>query len=127
MRDREEEVKEAHDKTFDWIFADTETSRAAAAGSVTTWLTSAEAGPIYWISGKPGSGKSTLMRFLFEHPSTMAHLQTWAGQQPVTKAGFFFWTSGSREQRSQTGLLRYLLHQLLSAHRHLMPATFPDL
>ncbi len=61
-------------------------------------------GPLYWINGKPGSGKSTLMRFLFAHEMTKKQLEAWAGDGvPVVRAGFFFWTSGSREQRSQTG------------------------
>jgi hypothetical protein len=125
MRDREEEVAEAHGKTFEWIF-EPRTDRSFN-HQFTTWLTTDELGPIYWVSGKPGSGKSTLMRFLFGHSSTMTCLESWAGNLPFSKAGFFFWTSGSEEQRSQTGLLKYLLHQLLSENRTMMPNTFPDL
>jgi hypothetical protein len=125
MRDREEEVAEAHGKTFEWIF-ELQTDRSFN-HQFTTWLTTDELGPIYWISGKPGSGKSTLMRFLFGHSSTMTCLESWAGNLPFSKAGFFFWTSGSKEQRSQTGLLKYLLHQLLSENRTMMPNTFPNL
>jgi hypothetical protein len=54
-------------------------------------------------------------------------LKSWAGDLPISKAGFFFWTSGSKEQRSQAGLLRSLLHQLLSDNKAMMPKTFPDL
>jgi AAA ATPase domain len=125
MHDREEEVAEAHGKTFEWIFKQ-ETEKGIN-NQFKTWLTTNELGPIYWISGKPGSGKSTLMRFLFGHSNTKASLQSWAGSLPFSQAGFFFWTSGSKEQRSQTGLLRYLLHQLLSENRTMMPKTFPDL
>ncbi len=42
-------------------------------------------------------------------------------------AGFFFWTSGSYEQRSQVGLLRYLLFQLLQQNRSFIPNVFPEL
>jgi len=125
MRDREEEVAEAHGKTFEWIF-EPETNKGVN-HKFTTWLETDDLGSIYWISGKPGSGKSTLMRFLFGHATTTAYLKAWAGGLPISKAGFFFWTSGSKEQRSQTGLLRYLLHQLLSENRDMMPKTFPDL
>lgn len=41
------------------------------------WL-SAESG-IFHISGKLGSGKSTLMRFLYSHPRTQQELEKWAG------------------------------------------------
>ena len=40
-------------------------------------------------------------------------------------AGYYFWTSGSVEQRCQAGLLRCLLFKLLQEHRHLIPITFP--
>ncbi|KAF7560156.1 hypothetical protein G7046_g3992 [Stylonectria norvegica] len=130
MRDREEEVTEAHGETLEWIFDKSSPShpqRDEFSTQFTTWLKTTQLGPIYWITGKPGSGKSTLMRFLSKHPATMKHLQAWAANRPLCTAGFFFWTSGSRDQRSQVGLLRSLLHQLLSANPELMPSTFPDL
>jgi hypothetical protein len=125
MGDREEEVAEAHGRTFEWIFE--QQADRSFNHQFTTWLTDDKLGPIYWISGKPGSGKSTLMRFLFGHSSTTACLKSWAGNLPCSKAGFFFWTSGSKEQRSQTGLLKYLLHQLLSENKGMIPNTFPEL
>lgn len=129
MRDRQEEVTAAHRRTFEWIFGErsknTETN--AFGNHFTSWLTTNDLGPIYWITGKPGSGKSTLTRFLFEHEQTKSHLNTWSLGRPVAMAGFYFWTSGSHEQKSQTGLLRYLLHQLLSTSRSLIPEAFGDL
>ncbi len=125
MRDREEEVASAHAKTFEWIFEPEPDGNLRH--HFATWLETDKLGPIYWVNGKPGSGKSTLMRFLFDHPSTTVGLESWAGDLQFLRAGFFFWLSGSKEQRSQTGLLRYLLHQLLTANRAMMPQTFPDL
>lgn len=134
MHDRADEVTEAYASTFDWVFADAPESSSSSQGhtvkhSVKNWLTTTEAGPIYWITGKPGSGKSTFIRYLFQHDETMQCLQDWSGAQepPCLVAGFFFWTSGSREQRSQTGLLRSLLHQLLSAHPEYIATSFPTL
>ncbi|KAL6408225.1 hypothetical protein AUP68_08077 [Ilyonectria robusta] len=130
MHDREEEVTEAHAQTLEWIFDQTvldDTHRKDFSSQFTSWLKTPDLGSIYWITGKPGSGKSTLVRFLSQHPVAMHHLRHWAMGRPVCTAGFFFWTSGSQEQRSQTGLLRYLLHQLLSANPDLMPSTFPAL
>ncbi|KAH7129943.1 hypothetical protein B0J13DRAFT_133795 [Dactylonectria estremocensis] len=130
MYDREEEVTEAHDKTLEWIFDGTvldDTHRNLFSSEFKSWMSASDLGSIYWITGKPGSGKSTLVRFLSHHPVAMDHLRYWAKGRPVCTAGFFFWTSGSQEQRSQTGLLRYLLHQLLSANPELMPSTFPVL
>lgn len=138
MHDREDEVTEAYASTFDWVFAADQqqqapTSVEAGRGrtmkhSLKRWLSTTESGPLYWITGKPGSGKSTFIRYLFQHKETAACLQAWSGaEKPCLVAGFFFWTSGSREQRSQTGLLRSLLHQFLSAHPDYIAASFPAL
>ncbi|KAL7785865.1 hypothetical protein V8C37DRAFT_393291 [Trichoderma ceciliae] len=130
---REQEVAKAHRKTFEWVFQPSTSAGSQDVGKeksehrFSTWLRNDELGPIYWITGKPGSGKSTFIRYLFDHEATMERLGAWAGDTPVFTAGFFFWTSGSREQRSQTGLLRSLLHQLLSAHPDLTPSAFPQL
>ncbi|CAM1505825.1 Fc.00g114620.m01.CDS01 [Cosmosporella sp. VM-42] len=93
----------------------------------TTWLTSMDLGPVFWITGKPGSGKSTLMRFLSHHPKVLELLRYWAGDRPIIAAAYYFWASGSREQKSMTGLLRYLLHQILSTHEDLIPSAFPEI
>lgn len=131
MHDREEEVTEAYASTFDWVFADAQSAKQSGGRTMKhnlkNWLSTTEAGPIYWITGKPGSGKSTFIRYLFQHEATTKCLEDWSGDQPFLVAGFFFWTSGSREQRSQTGLLRSLLHQFLSAHPDYIATSFPTL
>ncbi|KAF4972491.1 hypothetical protein FSARC_963 [Fusarium sarcochroum] len=130
MHDRESQVTEAHAKTLDWIFDNSaieQPLRQRFRDSFVSWLNGSDLGPIYWITGKPGSGKSTLMRFLSQHPVATYYLRRWAVKKRVSTAGFFFWTSGSRQQRSQTGLLRYLLHQLLSSEPELIEKTFPSL
>lgn len=130
MSDRENSVAKAHDKTFDWIFgADDcqDPKKDDFRHGFAAWLETNDPEPIYWMTGKPGSGKSTLMKYLYKHPATQTLLRKWAGSQPVSTAGFFSWASGSQEQRSESGLLRSLLYQLLSANPHLMPRTFPSL
>ncbi|KAI1857228.1 uncharacterized protein JN550_013411 [Neoarthrinium moseri] len=129
MKTREEEVAEAYGDTFDWIFKyqSSKEGDAHLGDRFTSWLSGSDLGSIYWVTGKPGSGKSTLMRYIAEHRSTRRHLKTWAGNYHLATAVFYFWTSGSEEQRSQTGLLRYLLHQLLSSDVNLIPKVFPDL
>jgi type II secretory ATPase GspE/PulE/Tfp pilus assembly ATPase PilB-like protein len=42
-----------------------------------SWLQ--EGRGIFHVAGKLGSGKSTLMKFLFNHPETRRQLLTWAG------------------------------------------------
>ena len=127
MKDREEDVVEAHGETLDWLFGGSDTRHGSAADkpavNFPTWLRDDQS--IFWVNGKAGSGKSTLMRYIFQNKRTFKELRKWAEKKPLVIAGYYFWTSGSVEQRSQAGLLRYLLFQLLQDHRHLMPITFP--
>jgi hypothetical protein len=67
------------------------------------------------------------MRYLSEHRETRRSLQEWAGDKQVAIAGFYFWVSGSEDQRSRVGLLRSLLHQLLSLYPGSIPEAFPRL
>lgn len=67
------------------------------------------------------------MRYLSEHRETRRSLQAWAGEKQVAIAGFYFWVSGSEDQRSRVGLLRSLLHQLLSLYPESIAAAFPRL
>ncbi|RAH63507.1 hypothetical protein BO85DRAFT_387890 [Aspergillus piperis CBS 112811] len=130
MYDREESVIKAHPKTFEWIFdADSRQGKDETEfrHGFSAWLETDNYGPIYWVTGKPGSGKSTLMKYLYEHPATHASFRKWAGALPISTAGFFSWASGSKEQRSKSGLLRSLLYQFLSINPHLIPRTFPNL
>src|SRR5690348_6917526 len=63
MDDRRNQIKQAHEKTFEWILRHHETEDPAWDDFV-KWLESDGGHPIYWIRGKPGSGKSTLVRHL---------------------------------------------------------------
>jgi hypothetical protein len=121
MGDRHEGVAEAHRKTFQWMFTKSRDNTRMRDNFV-DWLRSD--GGIYWINGKAGSGKSTLMKFIYGNPNTMRLLSAWSPS--ASKAGFFFWSSGSKEQRSHTGLLRSLIVEILRQHRTLIPIMFPS-
>jgi hypothetical protein len=78
----------------------------------TTWLQS-EGPPIYWICGKAGSGKSTLMKFIASKESpTRDSLKQW--QPGVQIVSHYFWLAGSPMQNSIKGFLCSLVHQILS-------------
>jgi NACHT domain len=81
---------------------------------------------LFWISGKPGSGKSTLMKYLVKQPRTITALQHWAGTRRLVTASYFFWTNGSPLQRSQEGLLRSILYDILRKNPHLIPDALPQ-
>lgn len=122
---RHEQIAKAHAKTFEWIFQedyiDTTKSPAPAFGR---WLR--HGGGIYWISGKPGSGKSTLVKWICQQERTRQLLQAWAGNRTLVVATHFFWSVGTDMQKSQEGLLRSLLFEALRGCPDLTPHVVGD-
>ena len=113
---REENIVDAHKKTFRWIFD--ESGRAVRPwDNFFAWLENGEG--IYWISGKAGSGKSTLMNLLCQDQRTEEALKVWSGAKDLITARFFFWSAGTRMQKNFDGFLRSLLWQILR--------EFPDI
>ena len=90
MRGRFEAVHDAHYKTFEWIFEShvdkNDHPGRSGSESFKDWL--AFGHDIFHISGKLGSGKSTLMKFLYEHGKTKEQLETWAGKLQLKKLFF---------------------------------------
>lgn len=122
MTHRHDDIPEAHRLTFEWIF---DTSDAVKPWSnFCTWLENGNG--VYWINGKAGCGKSTLMKFIIDDPRTRTHLGQWAPSDALEIPAFFFWNSGSSEQRSQAGLFRSILHDILQSHTNLIPTVFPE-
>jgi NACHT domain len=110
MSMRHSKIPEAHAKTFGWIFEDS-THDSCPPTRFGDWLRTRN--DLYWVSGKAGSGKSTLMKYLCNHTRTKEALQTWAGGKKLVVASFFFWVAGSDMQKSQEGLLQSLLFEIL--------------
>lgn len=88
------------------------------------WLENNTSEP-FIVTGKPGSGKSTFMKFIASHEQTRQALAGWAGDKKLLVARFYFWSSGSPLQRSQEGLLRCLLYQILSQAPKIIPIAVP--
>ena len=95
---------EAFEGTYEWIFKERKTT-------FPDWARGDDS--VFWVTGKPGSGKSTLMNFISNHKRTRALLQEWAGDCRLTIAKFFFWNAGNKMQKSQKGLMQGLLHQIV--------------
>jgi hypothetical protein len=112
---RRSHINEAHNQTFGYMFNN----------HFSTWLQSCDE-RIFWISGKPGSGKSTLTKYLVQHMNTVKLLGTWAGSRILHITSHFFWINGSDLQRSQEGLLRVLLLDVFQEYPDLIPKWLQD-
>lgn len=118
MSARVSKIQEAHGDSFSWIF------NPKCDAGFAEWLRSDQG--VYWISGKPGSGKSTLMKYLYGEQRTKEALRTWAGDAKLVTAGFFFWSVGTPMQKSQEGLLRSLLFEILRQCPDLIATACPE-
>lgn len=158
---RYDSIEDHDQRTFRWIFAedddsdtnvDNQPSNDTSAESLrikhearekfSTWLSSPT--DIFHISRKLGSGKSTLMKFLYTSRHTRAQFKKWAGKKFVRLcfgpevltcltgtrkpvfASFFFWKPGFEMQNSLNGLFRSLLHDILKACPELCPEVLHE-
>lgn len=80
---------------------------------------------LFHISGKAGSGKSTLMKHFTESSQLKARLESWAGDKRLVFASAFFWASGDADQKSLGGLYRSILFEILSQCPELIQEAFP--
>jgi NACHT domain len=80
------------------------------------WLQSAD--NVFWISGKPGSGKSTLMKYAIHYILSRPQLFK-QGNNP-TVLEFFFYQQGRWQEQSFLGLLHHLLHQFVKTFPYLL-------
>jgi NACHT domain len=81
------------------------------------WLKSDDS--IYWITGLPGSGKSTLMKYLYENPQTQSFTST--NGRTVITIGYFFHELGTNKETSFESLLASILEVLLASFSTLAP------
>ncbi|KAK7966477.1 uncharacterized protein PG986_000754 [Apiospora aurea] len=86
FQSRHDAISIAHSKTFEWMLSDID---------------------VPW--------KKPWMEFLWHHNSTREHLEAWSGTNRLTTASYFFWAAGDELQRSEEGLMRALLFEILRA------------
>ena len=63
---RHQQIPVAYDRTYTWVFEEPQGNREWS--SFAKWLTGDES--LYWITGKPGAGKSTLVKFIRQNERT---------------------------------------------------------
>ena len=126
MRYRRSDISSPIPDTCDWILEDKFYTQWTATppnrSGTDEFHTGDKSGPdLLFISGKPGSGKSTLMKKLFEiHTKRQKTLDG-------TCLGFFFNARGAVLERSPLGLYRSLLFQLVLSNPIAFRIIFPTL
>lgn len=115
---REDSIQTPVGTTFEWILQDHDKESKSPAKSevrhqLHLWLR--EGHGIFHISGPPGTGKSTLLKFIAHHPRTKTELQEWAAGKELIIVPFYFWSAGAATQHSMSNywLQRSVLVQIL--------------
>jgi ankyrin repeat domain-containing protein 50 len=93
MRYREDEVQEAYADSCGWILTHE---------VYKNWINDKHG--LLWIKGKPGSGKSTLMKRIYKETTNQSDI----------RLAFFFHRRGVQLQQTSTSMLRTMSHQLIS-------------
>ncbi|KAI7783387.1 small s protein [Diaporthe eres] len=115
MEERQQGIWSAHKGTLDWVFQDSPAEKTVPWDDFNHFVT--KGCGTYWITGKAGSGKSTLMKYINTNPKLDVALSEWAAGHEIFKASFYFYYLGTEMQKSEMGLLRSLVLELLSTHQ----------
>ncbi|KAM0691223.1 hypothetical protein Q7P36_009994 [Cladosporium allicinum] len=122
---RQQSIMPQSDGTYDWVLSGKSPPKAHSwpkrnieheaelRGRLLQWLQDER--PVFWVNGKAGSGKSTLMLFIESDKRTETALKIWARTRKLYTFSFFFWRPGSSLQKSIVGLLRSILYQVTKA------------
>lgn len=99
-------IESEYESTLRWIW----TSIGDRGPGLLEWLESDD--PLFWISGKPGAGKSTLMKYIYNDGMTSQTLRG-ARSGNILQISFFFHELGTPSEGTFSGMLHALLYQLL--------------
>lgn len=107
---RANDILTRYDGTFDWIFDE------GTGSPFPTWLQSDDG--IFWVQGKPGAGKSTLMKFICTSVYRIEQflMQAIPGKSPVMFSFYFWLADSAKMQNTEKGFLCSLLSQLLESN-----------
>ncbi|KAF2496698.1 hypothetical protein BU16DRAFT_560021 [Lophium mytilinum] len=87
------------------------------------WDETAQPNALLWIKGKPGSGKSTVMKSMMKQ--IVIDDRGRADNSINLVISFFFSAKGVPLQRSSIGLYRSLVYQLVNTNSHIREAFLP--
>ena len=103
---------DADARTFDWLWKPHSAVGTQAGPGFVEWLEDALSREIFFISGKPASGKSTLMHHVSQSKRTLRHLASAAGEDWKVVHFFFDFRAGKGIPNNLDGLARSLMYQL---------------
>ena len=115
MRNRQDTISEPSHSTYNWIFEQAGTPPRPI--QFMSWLEGGDG--IFKVTGKAGSGKSTLMKHVSTDTRTAVALEQWANGRKLFTASHYFWYLGSPMEKSYSGLIRSILYKIFD--------TYPDL
>ncbi|KAI0907245.1 hypothetical protein F4823DRAFT_626448 [Ustulina deusta] len=124
---RHQAIPEAHPGTFQWAFSTEELEEEEERQDevkLLHWLQRGEG--IFWVTGRPGSGKSTFMKHIADNPDTRAALRQWSGPSEPVVSSHYFWIFGTPMQKSKEGLLRTLLFEIFRQYPSLLKDVCPE-
>ncbi|KAN0117028.1 hypothetical protein V8E51_003005 [Hyaloscypha variabilis] len=104
MNQRKNQINQAYRSSLYWALSSDSLIRE--------WLVSN--GKFFWITGKAGSGKSTLMKFLIHQPQTLEFLCQ--NREDAMILSYFHWSAGGPDQSSFHSLLCSLVLQTLQVN-----------
>ena len=128
---RYEQILSTKHATYEWAFDDTKLAKLKnsivdnelpeephekdSQSSLSQWLKGT--GNMYLISGKPGSGKSTFMKFLYDDERTVHYLQEWSSDYEVVRLFHGFCAAGKPNQTNFKGFLASCIFRIATDHR----------
>ncbi|KAK4553099.1 hypothetical protein LTR86_009826 [Recurvomyces mirabilis] len=115
MQARRSQVHSRYTTTYEWIYNPQLLPEQCADLKLLDWLR-AQSG-IFWVSGKAGSGKSTLMKLICEDENTPG---------PCAVASGRYGESFDSQSFLLCGLLRSLCFEILRQCHHLIPVVCPE-
>ncbi|KAI1822205.1 hypothetical protein F4861DRAFT_515614 [Xylaria intraflava] len=122
---RHQTISEAHSGTFKWALSNDGLDEEQKQGEskLLHWLRHGTG--IFWVTGRPGSGKSTFMKHIADSPGTRAALRQWSSPSEPVVSSHYFWIFGAPMQKSKEGLLRTLLFEILRQYPSLLKVLCP--
>ncbi|CAF3451847.1 unnamed protein product [Fusarium graminearum] len=127
IKQESDDTESEDDRTISDITDESESGSTASSVPEPTvfarWLGSES--PMFWISGRPASGKSTLMKFIATSPDTKQELTAW--RHNVKILSHYFWKAGIVMERSLKGFLLSLTHQVLLENDGLLQRMWEDM